>query len=75
MKKNITQFVANYQNCQQVNNEHQNLDGLAQGIHIPTLKWKDLNIDFITGSPRTHHKFDFILVTMNRMTNLTHFLW
>ncbi|WMV24136.1 hypothetical protein MTR67_017521 [Solanum verrucosum] len=33
--------------------EHQKPEGLSQDIIIPTWKWEDLNMDFITNLPRT----------------------
>ncbi|WMV41365.1 hypothetical protein MTR67_034750 [Solanum verrucosum] len=52
MKKDIAEFVAKCPNCQQVKVEHQKLGGLSQDISIPTLKWEDLNMDFIVGLTR-----------------------
>lgn len=53
MKTNIAKFVVEYLNCEQVNVEHQRLGGLSQDVEIPTLKWEDVNMDFLTGLPRT----------------------
>lgn len=52
MKTNIAKFVVEYPNCKQVNIEHQRLGGLSQDVEIPTLKWEDVNMDFLTCLPR-----------------------
>ena len=53
MKRDIADFVSKYPNCQQVKVEHQKLGGMTQEIDIPTWKWDVINMDFITGLPRT----------------------
>ncbi|XP_070040215.1 uncharacterized protein [Nicotiana tomentosiformis] len=74
MKKDITEFVTQCPNCQQVKIEHQKLSGLFQAIEIPTWKWEVINMDFIIGLPRTQRKFDAIWVIVDRLTNAAHFL-
>ena len=46
-------FLSKCPNCQQVKVEHQKLGGMTQEIGIPTWKWDVINMDFITGLPRT----------------------
>ena len=53
MKRDIAFFVSKCPNCQQVNVEDQKLEDMTQEIDIPTLKWDVINMDFITGLPRT----------------------
>ena len=74
MKKDIAEFVAQCPNCQQVKIEHQKPGGLLQEIEIPTWKWEMINMDFITGLPRTQRKYDSIWVIVDRLTKSAHFL-
>ncbi|XP_070002585.1 uncharacterized protein [Nicotiana sylvestris] len=74
MKKNIAGYVAQCPSCQQVKIEHQKPGGLMQTIEIPTWKWEVINMDFITGLPRSHHKLDSIWVIVDRLTKSAHFL-
>ena len=60
MKKDIAEFVAQCPNYQQVKIKHQKPSGLLQEIEIPTLKWEMINMDFITGLPRTQWKYDYM---------------
>ncbi|KAH0764849.1 hypothetical protein KY285_000720 [Solanum tuberosum] len=54
--------------------EHQKLGGITQKINIPTWKWEVINMDFITGLPRTRTHHDSIWVIVDRVTNCAHFL-
>ncbi|KAH0781790.1 hypothetical protein KY290_001388 [Solanum tuberosum] len=74
MKKGIAEFIAKCPNCQQVKVEHQRPGGLAQNIKIPEWKWEMINMDFITGLPRSRRQHDSIWVIVDKMTKSTHFL-
>ncbi|XP_019225458.1 PREDICTED: uncharacterized protein LOC109207033 [Nicotiana attenuata] len=50
-------MVAQCPNCQQVKAEHQRPGGLTQYIELPLWKWDMINMDFITGLPRTLQSF------------------
>ena len=65
---------AQCQNCQQVKIEHQKPGRLLQEIEIPTWKLEMINMDFITGLPRTQRKYDSIWVIVDRLTKSAHFL-
>ncbi|RVW40754.1 Transposon Tf2-2 polyprotein [Vitis vinifera] len=56
MKRDIAQFVANCQICQQVKAEHQRPAGLLQPLPIPEWKWDNITMDFVIGLPRTRSK-------------------
>ena len=49
LKQDIKKFVAKCPNCQQVKVEHQKSGGLLQEIQLLTLKWKDINMNFVVG--------------------------
>ncbi|WMV29699.1 hypothetical protein MTR67_023084 [Solanum verrucosum] len=74
MKKDVAEFVSQCPNCQQVKVEHQKPARLVQEIAIPLWKWEAINMDFITGLPRSCRKFDSIWVIVERLTKSTHFL-
>ncbi|KAH0658132.1 hypothetical protein KY289_026880 [Solanum tuberosum] len=74
MKKNIAEFVAKCQNCQQVKYEHQRPAGLLQRMLISEWKWERIAMDFVVGLPKTLGKFDSIWVVVDRLTKSAHFI-
>jgi len=74
MKRGIAEFVAKCPNCQQVKVEYQKPSGLAQNIELPEWKWEMINMDFITGLPRSRRQHDSIWVIVNKISKSAHFL-
>ena len=74
MKNDIAKFVAKCSNCQQVKVEHQWVSGMTQNIELPKWKWEMINMDFITGLPRSRRQYYSIWVIFDQMTKSTHFL-
>ncbi|WMV19595.1 hypothetical protein MTR67_012980 [Solanum verrucosum] len=74
MKKGTAEFVAKCLNCQQVKIEHQRPNGTAKNKELTEWKWEMINMDFITGIPRSRRQHDSIWVIVDRMTKSTHFL-
>ena len=68
MKKGIVEFVAKWQNYKQVKVQHQRHGGLAQNIELLDWKWEIINIDFITGLPRSHRQCDSTWFIVDGMT-------
>ncbi|XP_049392405.1 uncharacterized protein LOC125856809 [Solanum stenotomum] len=62
------------ENVQQVKVEHQKPGGYMQRIELPIWKWDMINMDFVTGLPRSFRKFDSIWVIVDRLTKAAHFL-
>jgi hypothetical protein len=74
MKIEIARYVAKCDICQQVKAVHLKSAGPLQPLPIPTWKWEDISMDFIVGLPKTSRGYDSILVIMDRLTKLAHFL-
>ncbi|RVX01842.1 Transposon Ty3-I Gag-Pol polyprotein [Vitis vinifera] len=74
MKRDIAQFVANCQICQQVKAEHQRPAGLLQPLPIPEWKWDNITMDFVIGLPRTRSKKNGVWVIVDRLTKSAYFL-
>ena len=53
MKKDVEKFIAKSPYCQQVKPEHQKPGCLLQQIQVLTLKWEDINMNFVVGLPWT----------------------
>ena len=43
-------------------------------ITIPEWKWEVISMDFITGFPKTVKQHDFIMVIMDMLTKVAHFI-
>ena len=70
MKRDIAQYVANCQICQQVKVEHQKPVGLLQPLLIPKWKWDHVTTDFMIGLPRTRSRKNRVWVIMDHFTKL-----
>jgi IS30 family transposase len=74
MKRDIAEYVALCDTCQQVKAEHQQPAGLLQSLQVPEWKWEEIAMDFIVGLPRTQSGYDSIWVIVDRLTKLAHFI-
>lgn len=74
MKREIARYVAECDVCQRVKAEHLKPAGTLQPLHIPSWKWEDISMDFITGLPRTLHGYNSVWVIVDRLTKSAHFL-
>jgi hypothetical protein len=60
MKIKIAKYVARCDTCRRVKVEHLKSAGMLQPLPIPSWKWEDISMDFITGLPNTSRGFDSI---------------
>ena len=74
MKREIAKYVSECHTCQRVKAEHQSPAGKIQPLPIPTWKWEEIGMDFVTGLPMTKNNKDMIWVIVDRLTKSTHFL-
>jgi hypothetical protein len=74
MKIEIAKYVARCDTCHRVKAVRLKPAGRLQPLPIPSWKWDNIGMDFITGLPTTSRKFDSIWVIIDRLTKLAHFL-
>jgi hypothetical protein len=74
MKRDVAEYVALSDTCQQVKAEHQLPTGLLQLLQVPEWKWEEIAMDFIVGLPRTQSGYDSIRVIVDRLTKVVHFI-
>jgi hypothetical protein len=74
MKRDVAEYVALCDTCQQVKVEHQRPAGLLQPFQVLEWKWKEIAMDFIVGLPRTQSGYDSIWVIVDRLTKVAHFI-
>ena len=74
MKRDIADFVARCLECQRVKAEHQHPAGLLQSHSVPGWKWDTISIDFIVGFPLSARRHDSIMVVVDKLTKVAHFI-
>jgi hypothetical protein len=74
MKREIARYVTECDVCQRVKAVHLQPAGTLQPLPIPSWKWENIGMDFITGLLKTIHGYDSIWVIVDRLTKSAHFL-
>jgi hypothetical protein len=72
LKTDVQRFVAECLVCQQNKVETIKTPGLLQPLAIPSQRWEEVSMDFITGLPKSEGK-SVIMVIVDRLTKYTHF--
>ena len=72
LKSNIQNFVAECLVCQQNKFEIIKTPGLLQPLSIPSQRWEEISMDFITGLPKSEGR-SIIMVVVDRLTKYAHF--
>jgi IS30 family transposase len=68
------EYVALCDTYERVKAEHQRPAGLSQPLKILEWKWEEIGMDFIVGLPRNQAGYDSILVIVDRLTKVAHFI-
>lgn len=74
LKKDVVEFVARCFNFQCMKEECKNLGGILQAIYIPEWKWEVISMEFTIGFPRTVRQHDSIMVIVDRLKKVVHFI-
>jgi hypothetical protein len=74
MKSDIKNYVERCLKCQVSKIEQVKNLGLLQPLGIPNLKFESISMDFIVGLPKTQAGYDSILVVVDRLTKIAHFI-
>jgi hypothetical protein len=74
IKTDVVDYIARCMECQKVKAEHRHPTGLLQPLPIPEKKWEVITIDFITKLPRTTRQHDSIMVVVDKLTKVAHFV-
>jgi len=73
MKKEIAAFVVHCDNCCCVKTVHMKA-GLLQPLLIPSWKWEEVSMDFISRLPASVKGYDSIWVIVDRLTKVACFI-
>jgi hypothetical protein len=74
MKKDVVDYIARCMECQRVKTEHRHPTGFLQPLPIPEKKWEVITIYFITKLLRTTRQHDSIVVLVDKLTMVSHFV-
>ena len=74
MKIEIARYVAECDTCRRVKAVHMKTAGELHPLPVPSWKWDDISMDFISGLPTTSKGYDSIWVIVDRLTKIAHFL-
>ena len=72
LKEDVLRHVRECVTCQQNKIEQTHPAGLLQPLPIPSQKWENVSMDFITGLPKVQGR-DCIYVVVDRLTKFAHF--
>jgi len=74
MKSEVAEYLAKCMDFQLVKAEHQHPAGLLQPLPIPEWKWEVISLDFITGLPKNVKHNDSIMVVVEKLNKVAHFI-
>jgi hypothetical protein len=74
MKKDVVDYIARCMECQKVKAKHRHPVGLLQPLPIPEKKWEVITMDFIIGLPIMNKQHDPIMVVVEKLTKVAHFV-
>ena len=73
MRKTVEQYVRNCHTCSRSKSSRSGPYGVLKSLPVPSGRWKDISMDFVTGLPESNG-FDAILVVVDRLTKMRHFI-
>ena len=74
MRRQIYEYVTACFNCQRDKARNQKPGGLLQPLQIPQGPWESVSLDLITALPLTRSGHTAIVVFVDRLTKMTHFV-
>jgi hypothetical protein len=74
MTNDIDDFIKTCDTCQRSKLSTQKPIGLLQPLPIPSRNWEHVSMDFITALPTTETGFDSIMVVVDKLSKMSHFI-
>ena len=74
MKRDVARFVSQCDVCRRVKAEHQRPEGLLHQLDVPEWTWDHIDMDFVTGFPRSQKGNNAIFIVIDNLSKVAHFL-
>jgi hypothetical protein len=74
MNSEIKRYISSCDTCQRVKASQLVKAGLLQPLPVPTERWTHISVDFITQLPPTKDKHDAIVVFVDMLSKMVHFI-
>ncbi|GJP54478.1 hypothetical protein CLOM_g13561, partial [Closterium sp. NIES-68] len=74
MADDVRKYVSSCTACQIMKSSHQRAAGLLQPLDRSERPWQHITMDYVTGLPAGPSGNDAILVVVNRLTKMAHFI-
>jgi hypothetical protein len=74
MRKDVQQYVRECQSCQEAKASNQAPGGLLQPLPVPDAPWDVVHVDFVMGLPKSREGFDAVMMVIDRLTKMAHFI-
>ena len=74
LAKDVHKYVQQCFQCQVNKAERVRQPGLMHPLQVPEANWQSISMDFIVGLPRTQRKKNTILVIVDRLSKMAHFV-
>ena len=74
MATDVREYVRSCDLCQRNKPVVGKTRGLLQPLPVPTDRWEEVSLDFITGLPPTPTGYDAVLVVVDRWTKWAYFI-
>jgi hypothetical protein len=74
MKRDVASHAAVCDVCKRVKAKHQRPARLLYLLKKLECKWDEIDMDFIVGLPNTPARYDSILVIVDKLTKVAHFI-
>ena len=74
MKQDVQEYIKHSDSCQRCKGGHDKVAGLLKPLPIPAKAWESISVDFITDLPMTLDGYDSVMVVVDRLTKMTHFV-
>lgn len=73
IRKTIARYIRNCETCQRIKPVRHAPYGYLKSLEVPQRRWQSISLDLITGLPSSN-SYDAVLVVVDRLTKMAHFV-